>query len=201
MQKEIDIENVLRSELRNLLIPMIPAFFEEVRQEILNRLDIEMERNPPITEKTAWEILMSYPCLDMPFLTKEYVLSLLSKQGLIHPSDLQRFLLNWARNGRIELHGEHIVFTQEGASESIPTPLAGSKERMNDDFDREDVRERVMLLLENLPTRTETSIMIKNQVAPGMDARKFRRVLHGLQRDGMVLLENMSGLPLMVTIV
>jgi hypothetical protein len=196
MSAVLDMNALALAEIQRMLTAQFPQICDRVVAEVVEALHLQVERTPPIDEILAWEILSSYPCADMPFLTREYILALLTSQGILHPSDLQRFLLNWKRQNLIEIHGDHIIFNADTVEMRPETPVT-IKPVKPDNSD--EVLDSVLECLERSTSGRMTSIRLKGLVAPDMKSKKFRQILHKLQTQGKVRLENVRGLPLTVT--
>lgn len=199
MSAVLDMNALATAEIQRMLTAQFPQICDRVVAEVVEALHLQVERTPPINESLAWEILSSYPCADMPFLTREYIHALLTSQGILHPSDLQRFLLNWKRQNLIEIHGDHIIFNADTVEMRPEIPITIKPVTSAPQENSDMVLDSVLECLERSASGRMTSIRLKGLVAPDMKSKKFRQILHKLQTQGKVRLENVRGLPLTVT--
>lgn len=184
--QDATLEAMIRTEALKLVEEqLIPKLYKSIRAQAVQALHLEVKRNPPLTRDQAWEILKSYPCVEMPYLTRGYILSLLSDQGMIHATDLDRYIQDWTQQGLVQASGDRVLFNPDLANRLEHMPL--EKQILN-------------LVREHQGTLGVTTTKLRQVLDTVLNAEEMRRVLDKMQSRGMLSLVKRLGKPSRVLI-
>ena len=200
---QIDLTKVVRDEvgksIQKALAQEMPKMLAAIQAEAIKALHLQVEREPPLDEEESWDILMMYPCVEFPYVTKSFLLSLLQDQGLIHSSDLERFFLKWRKEGRLELAGDRVTFDMEYNSLSAEAKGIGTSEVPEIGRESLSHQGKILNFLRD-HSCPMSSQQIHKTLYPSLEKKAFNVFLKDLEDKCLVTLERRLGLSSLVTL-